>query len=84
MTSGTFIRYTTHIGQAADRLSERRIDVMTLSDAICIVMVYDQPTTMSLKEREVLFEARKIVRENAERALRAELKKNQSGDNSPS
>jgi hypothetical protein len=56
---------------------------MTLSEAICIVMSYD-PTTMSLKEREVLFEARKIVRENAEQTLRTELKKSQGDDNSPS
>jgi hypothetical protein len=49
---------------------------MTLQEAICIVMIYDPShDRMSLKEREVLYEARKIVRENAEQILRTELKK---------
>jgi hypothetical protein len=50
---------------------------MTLQEAICLVMFYDPShDRMTLKEREVLYEARKIVRENAEQTLRTELEKN--------
>jgi hypothetical protein len=74
MISYAFIWYRKPVGRVIAFQSGDRF--MTLQEAICIVMIYEPShDRMSLKEREILYEARKIVRENAEQILRTELKK---------